>query len=88
MKNKKENENKSKDELQDEEGKIADYLEKLRFRRQFFGGVSEQDVWKKINELNELYQEALKIQAIKYETKLELYKNPMEDSRNGEIAHD
>ena len=45
MKNKNENENITK---------IEQWLEGVRFRKQFFGGVSEQDVWKKIGELNML----------------------------------
>ncbi|NMA64839.1 MAG: signal peptidase I [Clostridiaceae bacterium] len=35
--------------------KIEKWLKKLRFRKKLFGGVSEQDVWKKIGELNEMF---------------------------------
>lgn len=49
---------------------IMDWLKKVRFRPQLFGGVSEQDVWKKIDELNKLYDAALTAERIRYETLL------------------
>lgn len=45
--------------LSREQLKIARWLKKLRFRRVLFGGVSEQDVWKRMNELNSMYEVAL-----------------------------
>ena len=39
------------EELSQEFLKIAQWLKRLRFRKKFFGGVSEQDVWKKIGSL-------------------------------------
>ena len=44
---------------QEQEQRIAGWLQKVKFRRKIFGGVSEQDVWKKITELNEMYKQAL-----------------------------
>ena len=38
--------------LNSEQKTIVEWLKKVRFRKQLFGGVSEQDVWKKIDELN------------------------------------
>ena len=37
---------------------VAAYLGKLRFKRRVFGGVDEADVWRKIEKLNGLYEEA------------------------------
>lgn len=38
---------------------VARYLSQLKFRRATFGGVDEADVWKKIEKLCELYEEAI-----------------------------
>ena len=43
----------------EQEEKIKGFLQKVKFRKQIFGGVSEKDVWKKIGELNEMYRQAL-----------------------------
>lgn len=56
--------------INSEQQKIIDWLKKVRFRPQLFGGVSEQDVWKKIDELNKLYDAALAAERIRYETLL------------------
>lgn len=56
---------------------IAEWLKKLHFRKQFFGGVSEKDVWKKIDELNDMYEVALAAERVRYETMIEHYKKPI-----------
>jgi hypothetical protein len=45
--------------LPDYEEKIAAFLQTMKFRRKIFGGVDEKDAQRKIEALNELYQEAL-----------------------------
>lgn len=60
--------------LNSEQQKIVEWLKKVRFQRQPFGGVSEADVWKKIDELNRLYESALAAERIRYETLLNEYK--------------
>ncbi len=50
--------------------KIADWLGKVKLRRVMFGGVSEKQVWKRIGELNEMYQEMLKVERARYEVLL------------------
>ena len=42
-----------------QEEKIKNFLQKVKFRKQIFGGVSEKDVWTKIGELNDMYRQAL-----------------------------
>lgn len=54
-----------------EEEKIIDWLEKIEFRKKRIGGVDEQDVWKKIHELNKMYQAALRAERIRYDALLE-----------------
>lgn len=56
--------------INSEQQNIVEWLKKVRFRKQLFGGVSEQDVWKKIDELNKLYDAALAAERIRYETLL------------------
>lgn len=64
---------------------IAEWLKKVRFRKQLFGGVSEADVWKKLDELNRLYDAALAAERIRYETLLDEYKsgNPPAEREGG-----
>lgn len=57
--------------LNSEQQAIVEWLKKIRFKKQPFGGVSEADVWKKIDELNKLYDAALTAERIRYETLLD-----------------
>lgn len=45
--------------LSREQVKIARWLKKLKFRKVLFGGIREQEVWKRMGELNALYEAAL-----------------------------
>ena len=38
---------------------IKEWLDSVSFKKTKFGGVDEADVWKKIDELNSLYEKAL-----------------------------
>lgn len=69
-------------------GNISQWLEEVRFQKQFFGGLSEQDVWKKIGELNDMYEAALRDERIRYESMIEHYKNTGERLEDGEMAND
>ena len=57
--------------LNREQMRIAKWLQNVHFRRQLFGGVSEQDVWKKIEKLDEMYREALIAERARYDALLE-----------------
>ena len=57
--------------LSREQLEIINWLERVKFRKQLFGGVSEEDVWKKIQQLNEMYDAALKAERIRYDVLLE-----------------
>ena len=52
------------------EEKIADFLKQMKFRRKIFGGVDEKDVLQKIEQLNELYKQALFAEQVRYDTLL------------------
>ena len=49
---------------------IVTYLRKIRFKRSFFG-VSQVDVWKKIQDLDALYEKAIQAERQRYEILLE-----------------
>ena len=54
-----------------EEKRIAEWLRKLKFRKRLFGGVSEANVWRRIGELNELYERALIAERVRYDALIE-----------------
>lgn len=56
--------------LNREQKRILVWLRKVRFKKQLFGGVSERDVWKKIDELNSMYNVALVAERARYDTLL------------------
>lgn len=60
--------------LSREQEEIVQWLEKVRFKKQLFGGVSEASVWKKIKELDGLYTKALLAERARYDTLVEHYK--------------
>ena len=47
------------EEAAHEQKTIARWLKKLKFHKGIFGGIRETEVWKRMNELNSLYEEAL-----------------------------
>jgi hypothetical protein len=53
---------------------ITDWLSKVKFRRQWFGGLDERSVWNKIKELNTMYEHALEAERIRYNALLEEYR--------------
>ena len=50
---------------------IAEFIEKMKFQKSLFGGVDEQSVWKKIDDLNNEYKSVFDEQETKYRTLLE-----------------
>lgn len=49
-----------------QENRIVKYLQQLNFKKKLFG-VDEADVWKKIQELNHMYEESLKWERKRYD---------------------
>ncbi len=62
-------------ELNLEQKRIAQWLEKLKFRKQVVGGINEYDVWKKMIELNAMYEQALKAERMRCDIIIDHYKN-------------
>lgn len=54
----------------EQEAVIASWLRKVKFRRKIFGGVSEADVWTKIGQLNEMYNQAIYAERVRYDALL------------------
>lgn len=52
-----------------EQRRIAHWLKQVKFRKSLFG-VSERDVWKKISELNDMYNAALIAERARYDALL------------------
>lgn len=49
---------------------INEYLKNLKFKKTIIGGLDEEDVWKKIKKLDEMYQKELDYIKKKYEEKV------------------
>ena len=56
--------------LNHEQERIYNWLKKVRFKKVLFGGVKETDLWKKIAELNSLYEAALSAERARYDALL------------------
>ena len=44
---------------------LAAWLETVKFKKRWLGGISEQEVWSKIRELHGLYQKALLAERVR-----------------------
>lgn len=53
---------------------ILKWIKSMSFKKKIIGGVDEEDVLKKIEELNSLYEKALISERIRYNTLLNQYK--------------
>lgn len=50
---------------------IAELFKGMKFRKKLLGGVSEMDVWKKLEQLQKEYRSAYEIQQERYEARLQ-----------------
>lgn len=57
--------------LNHEQVRIRKWLKQVRFKKSFIGGVNEADVWKKIAELNTMYEAALSAERARYDALLQ-----------------
>ena len=74
------------DALNREQLQIINWIKEVRFRKQLFGGVNEQDVWKKIETLNEMYDAALKAERVRYDVLLEKQRRGSEKINQSTIS--
>ncbi len=52
--------------INQEHKEIIKWFQTVKFRRALFGGVDENDVWKKLQELNQLYESAIRAERERY----------------------
>lgn len=57
-----------------EQKAIENWLKTTKFKKKLLGGVDEADVWKKIGELNSLYEAALAAERARCDAMIEYYK--------------
>ena len=56
--------------LNHEQARVQEWLKQVSFRKAVIGGVEEADVWRKIAELNALYEAALSAERARYDALL------------------
>lgn len=59
--------------LNREQNHILNWLKRVKFKRCLFGGLSERDVWSKMDKLNAMYNAALEAERIRFDTILQQY---------------
>ena len=52
------------------EERVSAFLQSVKFRRRILGGVDEADVWRRINELNDIYKEVWIAERARYDALL------------------
>lgn len=60
----------AKESINSTHADICDWIKHLKFKRKFIGGVDEDDVLRKMAELNALYETALLNERARYEALL------------------
>ncbi len=50
---------------------VAEFLKKMKFKKVTLGGLSEKDVWKKIEKLNEEYKSVFAVQEAGFRSLLQ-----------------
>lgn len=70
-----------KEPISETHKEIVRWIQKLKFKKRMFGGVDEDDVLKKIGELNSLYETALLNERARYDALLAQYQGG--DAGNG-----
>ena len=72
--------------LNHEQERIQRWLKQVRFKTALIGGVEESDVWKKIAELNTLYEAALSAERARYDALLAAQRGSSPSSALGEYG--
>ena len=61
----------STEPLNHEQERILKWMKQVRFKKKLFGGVSQADLWKKLAELNSIYDAAISAERARYDALLE-----------------
>ncbi len=59
--------------VNEEHKRILQWLQTVKFRKTFLNGVDERDLWKKLEELNGLYEASLVAERARYDTLLRAF---------------
>ncbi len=57
-----------------EHDKLLAWFQTVRFRKKLFGGIDEVYLWRKLEELNRLYESSLTAERARYDALLEMYR--------------
>ena len=57
--------------LNHEQEKLHRWLQTVKFRKVLFGGIDEAQMWKKLEELDRLYEAAISAERARYDALLE-----------------
>lgn len=79
--------------LSEEQQELVRWLKTVKFRKAIVGGVDEADLWKKLEQLNHLYEAALAAERARYNAlmnayvqstnaKLDQYRQALDQSRS------
>ena len=56
--------------LNHEQEKLRQWFQEVKFRKVLFGGVDEIQLWKKLEELNQIYETSLSAERARYDALL------------------
>lgn len=56
--------------LNHEQEKLRQWFQEVKFRKVLFGGVDEIQIWKKLEELNQIYETSLSAERARYDALL------------------
>lgn len=59
--------------LSEEQKELTEWFRTVRFRKAVFGGVDEDDLWKKLEGLNRLYEAAIVAERARYNALMAAY---------------
>ena len=76
--------NTASEPLNHEQERIQTWLKQVRFKKVLFGGVNEADLWRKIAELNSLYEAALSAERARYDALLAQHQDSAEQGKAGD----
>lgn len=66
-----------------EQLEIVEWYRKVKFRKTLLGGVDEVQMWKKLEELYGLYENAIRAERARYNALLEAHTPPGDNSEEG-----
>ena len=72
--------------LNHEQEKLRQWFQEVKFRKVLFGGVDEIQLWKKLEELNQIYETSLSVHQRSCNAVIRKYKKLAESRNTGQDA--